>query len=101
MNRSFTLRCARLVLVLFVALLGFGVVAEAAQSGKMSDSDVDKELKGLKAELKSLQSQLRKLNEEGSAEDQDKAQELMDRIQALRERISELETKSDTGQTPN
>ena len=101
MNRSFAIRCARIVLVLFIALLGFGVVAEAAQAGKAADSGVEKEIKGLKAELKSLQSQLRKINEEGSEVDQEKAQDLMNRIQVLRERIADLEAKSDSGQTGN
>jgi len=101
MNRSFTNRCACIVLFVFIALLGFGAIAEAAQSGKASNSGIEKELKELKAELKSLQGQLRKLNEEGSAADQDKAQELMDRIQGLRERITELEAKMASGQTGN
>lgn len=101
MNRSFTIRCASVVLFLFIALLGFGTVAEAASSGKAPGSGIEKELKGLKAELRSLQSALRKLNEEGSAADQDKAQELMDRIVALRERIAEIEAKLPPGQSGN
>lgn len=101
MNRSFTVRFASIVLLLFVALIGFSAAAEAAQSGKAPTSGIEKELKGLKADLKSLQGQLRKLNEEGSAADQDRAQELMDRIQALRDRIAELEAKQASGQTGN